>query len=495
MRVVLKFGGTSLADGKRIRRVAGLVAKVAGGANEVVVVCSAVDDLTDELIALTQLAREGSEAAVEARLVTVRGLHLKALDEAVRSPEVRRKARRQLEETLNRLDKLARGSTVLREVTPRSRDSILSCGERLSSQIVAASLRDRGLKAVYMTGGDAGIMTDDAFGDAAPLMEVTAFQVRENVAPRLEAGEVPVVTGFLGVTQTGETTTIGRGGSDFTASLIAAAIGADEVWIWSDVDGLMTADPRIVKDARVLSEVSYSVAGEMAVFGAKALHPRTLEPVSQKRIPLRFKNTFRPDHPGTVVKENPRAYPGRVVKSVALLKDVAIITLTGASMVGKPGSAATIFDTVARSGTNVMMISQNVSESNISMVVARSAVLRTVNALELAMLGEAGLLRSVDYEDDVSAVAVIGDGMRGAKGISARVFGALARQGINVRMVAQGSSDQTFSFVVQERDGRAAVRTVHRAFSLDEMGGVRTGAGPATDKSPRPHPGAVGRHR
>jgi len=314
-------------------------------------------------------------------------------------------------------------------------------------------------------------MTDDVFGDAAPLMEVTSFQVRENIAPRLEKGEIPVVTGFLGVTQSGETTTIGRGGSDFTASIIAAAIGADEVWIWSDVDGLMTADPRIVREARVIPEVSYSVAGEMAVFGAKALHPRTLEPVSQKGIPVRFKNTFRPDQPGTVVKDNPRAYPGRVVRSVALVKDAAIITLTGASMVGKPGSAARIFETVAKTGTNVMMISQSVSESNISMVVSRGAVHRTVNALELGMLGEAGLLRSVDYEDDVCAVAVIGDGLRGAKGISAKVFGALAASGINVRMVAQGSSDQTFSFVVHERDGREAVRTVHKAFSLDRVGG------------------------
>jgi aspartate kinase len=477
MRLVLKFGGSSLADGTRIRNVSRLVAKVAGAGNGVVVVCSAMDDLTDELVALTQQAREGSEAAVEARLASIRDRHLKALRRAVLSPRVRRKVQLQLDVALKELDKLARGSTVLREVTPRSRDSILSCGEKLSSQIVAASLVERRLKSVYMTGGDAGIMTDDAFGDAAPLMEVTAYQVRENIVPRVEAGEVPVVTGFIGVTQTGETTTIGRGGSDFTASIIAAAIDADEVWIWSDVDGLMTADPGIVKEARVLPEVSYAVAGEMAVFGAKALHPRTLEPVSEKRIPVRFKNTFRPDQPGTIVKEDPRRYPGEVVRSVGLVKDVATITLTGASMVGKPGSAARIFDAVARSGTNVLMISQSMSESNISIVVARSAVHRTVNTLELELLGEAGLLRNVDYEDDVCAIAVIGDGMRGVKGISAKVFGALATSGINVRMVAQGSSDQTISFVVHERDGAKAVRTVHKAFALERLGntGARSG--------------------
>jgi aspartate kinase len=478
LRIVLKFGGTSLADGKRIFRVARLVSKIAPG-NSIVVVCSAMDDLTDELIALAQEAREGSETAVERRLASIRGRHLRALEESIRSPEVRRKVRHRLIETLNKLDKLARGSTVLREVTPRSKDSILSCGEELSSQIVAASLEDMGLKAVYLSGGDAGILTDDGFGDAAPLMEVTAYQLRENLLPHLESGDVPVVAGFVGLTQNGETTTIGRGGSDFTASMIAGAIAADEVWIWSDVDGLMTADPKIVREARVLPEVSYAEAGEMAVFGAKALHPRTLEPVSEKKIPVRFKNTFRPDQAGTVVKDNPRKDPGSAVRSVAIIKDVAIITLTSASMVGKPGSAARIFDLVAKSGANVLMISQSVSESNISMVVGRGAAHRTVNALELAMLGETGMLRQVTLEDDVCAVAVIGDGMREVKGISAKVFGSLAEAGINVRMVTQGSSEQSISFVVKERDGLDAVRTVHKAFSLDRIG-ARSGPTPRT---------------
>jgi aspartate kinase len=470
MKLVLKFGGSSLAGGKRIGRVARLVADVASQGNSLVVVCSAMDDLTDELIALAQHARDGSEEGVELGLARIRRQHLRALEEAVRSPGIRKRVRRELEETLNKLDKLARGATVLREVTPRSRDSILSCGEKLSTQLVAAALSERGLRPVYLTGGDAGIMTDDTFGDAAPLMEVTAFQVRERLGPRIEAGEVPVVTGFIGVTQSGETTTIGRGGSDFTASLVAAAIGADEVWIWSDVDGLMTADPKIVREARVLSQVSYAEAGEMAVFGAKALHPRTLEPLAEKRIPVRFKNTFRPRHPGTVVKEDPGKHPSYVVKSVALVKDVAIITLTGASMVGKPGSAARIFDAVAKTGTNILMISQSISESNISMVVGRSSVNRAVNSIELGMMGQGGLLRNVDYEDDVCAIAVIGDGMRGVKGIGARVFGALAARGINVRMVAQGSSDHAISFVVKDRDGRDSVRIVHKAFSLDRMG-------------------------
>jgi aspartate kinase len=467
MKIVMKFGGTSVADGKRIRNVATLAARFSKG-NQVVVVCSAMGDVTDQLVGLTEEARAGAEEAVEARLKGIRERHAAALKSAVRSGPVAAKVRRSLAETENRLEKLALGSTILRELTPRSRDGILSCGERLSNPIVWGALLDQGIDAVYMTGGEAGIMTDDHFGDAAPLMEMTTFQVRENLAPLLSAGKVPVVTGYIGATQTGETTTFGRGGSDLTATVIGSSIGADEVWIWSDVDGLMTADPKTVQDARVLSEVSYAEAGEMAVFGAKALHPRTLEPVAERGIPVRFKNTFNPDFPGTVVKRDPKAYSNDVVKSVALVRDVAIITLTGASMVGRPGSAARIFEIVAKSGTNILMISQSVSESNISMVVNRQGMQRAVNALELAMLGQGGL-KQVNYEDDVCAVAVVGGGMRGTRGIASKVFGAVAAKGINVRMIAQGSSEQNISFVVHEDQGKDAVRAVHRAFRLDRL--------------------------
>ena len=471
MKIVMKFGGTSVADGKRIRNVAKLAKRFSEG-NQLVVVCSAMDDLTDHLIALTEDAKAGAENAVEERLEEIRKSHEAALKEAVRSPEVAARVRKKLAETLGQLEKLALGSTILRELTPRSRDGILSCGERLSNPIVWGALLDQGVDSVYMTGGECGIMTDDKFGDAAPLMEVTSYQVKETLGPLMAAGKTPVVTGYIGATQGGEITTFGRGGSDLTATVIASSIGADEVWIWSDVDGLMTADPKTVPEAMVLSEVSYAEAGEMAVFGAKALHPRTLEPVAEKEIPVRFKNTFKPDFPGTVVKSDPKAYTRNIVKSVALVKNVAIITLTGASMVGRPGSAARIFDVVAKSGTNILMISQSVSESNISMVVNRPSMQRAVNALELSMMGPGGL-RHVNYEDDVSAVAVVGGGMRGAKGIAARVFGAVASRGINVRMIAQGSSEQNISFVVHESDAKDAVRAVHRAFHLDRLNSRR----------------------
>jgi len=467
-KLVMKFGGTSVDGGPKIRKVARLVSEQGKG-HQVVVVCSAMGNVTDELAGLSAAAAKEMDKAVDDRLSAIRKRHMAALDGAVKRDAVRKKVRGSIEGTLTQLEKVARGITVLGELTPRSRDVMLSCGERLSNPIVQGALLERGLDATYLTGGEAGIMTDDRFGDAVPLLEVTRFQVKENLVPLLNGGKTPVVTGYIGQTQGGEITTMGRGGSDLTATVIAAAIDADEVWIWSDVDGLMTADPRIVPRAKVLREISYSEAGEMAVFGAKALHPRTLEPVAEKGIPVRFRNTFNPKDTGTVVKKDPTLYSGKIVKAVALVKDVAIITVAGASMVGKPGSAARIFDVVAKSGVNVLMISQSVSESNISLLVSRPSLAKGANALELALLGQGGF-RKVQTEDDVNAIAIVGGGMRGIKGIAAAAFGAIAAKGINVRMIAQGSSEQNISLAVGDEDGKEAVRAVHAAFHLDRLG-------------------------
>ncbi|MDA4115282.1 MAG: aspartate kinase [Thaumarchaeota archaeon] len=467
MKVVMKFGGSSVASAERIKNVADRV-KGNGKGHQVVVVCSAMGDVTDELLALCADASKGMEKPVEERLASIRETHLAALTATVSDKAVRRQVLGMLNVTLSQLEKLARGSTVLGELTPRSKDAILACGERLSNPIVMGALIERGMDAVYMTGGEAGIMTDDRFGDATPLMEVTKFQVKEKLAPLLAEGKTPVVTGYIGATQRGDITTLGRGGSDFTGTTIAAAIDADEVWIWSDVDGLMTADPRIVPDARVLREISYEEAGEMAVFGAKALHPRTLEPVAEKGIPVRFRNTFKPEDPGSLVKKNPRLYAKNVVKAVALVKEVAVITVAGASMVGKPGSAARIFEVMGRIGINVLMISQSVSESNISMVVARSSMEKGANALELALLGQGGY-RHILTEDDVSAIAIVGGAMRTTMGVASTAFGAISAKRINIKMIASGSSNQNLSLIVAEKDAKDTVRAIHSAFKLDKL--------------------------
>src|SRR5437870_4679191 len=419
MRIVMKFGGTSVKDGRRIHQVAGIVDRFKSG-NQLVVVTSALDGVTELLARVAEEAARGAEKSVASNLREIRQVHSGVLKSAVRDASQRRKVSSMLEPTLVQLERSAMGATVLREVTPRSHDLIMSCGERLSTPIVYGALLERGLEAQYLTGAECGIVTDDNFGDAMPLMEVTKLQVRDAITPLLEGNRIPIVTGYIAANQAGDTTTLGRGGSDFTSTIIATSIGADEVWIWSDVDGLMTADPRLVPDVRVLKSISYGEAAEMAVFGAKALHPRTIEPVAERGIPVRFRNSFAPDKPGTLVTGRDKVRSRNVVKSIALVRDVAIMTISGASMVGRPGSAVRVFEILARSGTNILMISQSVSESNISMVVSRTSVRTAVNALQIALLGGGGL-KDVGSEEDVSVVAVVGAGMRGIHGIAARV--------------------------------------------------------------------------
>jgi len=262
----------------------------------------------------------------------------------------------------------------LRELTSRSRDYLLSFGERLSAPILAVTLSAIGLRARALTGAEAGIATDDNFGEAKPLIEISYHQVQQRLDPLWSRGVIPVVAGFIAATVDGSITTLGRGGSDYTATLLAAALGADEIWIWTDVDGLMTADPRIVKDAKVLPSVSFGEALELSYFGAKMMHPRALQPASQKKIPVRIKNSLKPTRDGTLVsaKESPNG--GKVVKAVSIIRDVGIVTVAGTGMMGAPGVAAKVFQTLGSNNVNVMMISQGSSEATISCVVARKDV-------------------------------------------------------------------------------------------------------------------------
>ena len=300
-------------------------------------------------------------------------------------------------------------------------------------------------------------------------MDTTKLRVSHKIEPLLSQQDiVPVVTGFIGADQHGNTTTIGRGGSDYTATIIAASIGADEVWLWSDVDGLMTADPKIVKDAQVLGEVSFAEAMEMALFGAKYMHPRALEPVVDTKIPIRIRNTFNVKHTGTVITQNPSKESQKIVKSVSAIRHTALIDVSGGGMVGAPGTAARIFDTLAKNRVNIMMISQSPSESSISMVVRKSDLDKATTTLELNLLGK--VIKQVNVNDDVAVLAVVGSGMRGIKGVAAKVFGAVAKHGVNVIMIAQGSSELNLAFVVNDRDCEQAVRALHDEFGLGKAG-------------------------
>jgi aspartate kinase len=453
MKLVMKFGGTSVADAERMRRCAKLVAARAKQDRTVVIV-SALDGMTEELLALAEAAGTSNLAALKARLEEVRKRH-RATASAFGVPDA-------VDGLLSQLDQLATGISMVGELTPRSKDAVVAFGEKLSAPLFARALQAEGLQARSFTGQEAGLVTDERFGEAEPLMELSLYQIAETLRGPLEAGEVPVVTGFIAATQHGVTTTIGRGGSDYSATIVGAAVKADEVWIWSDVDGLMTADPRIVPQARLLPQIRFIEAIEMGLFGAKSMHPRALEPAWDRKIPVRMKNTFHPDGPGTLISDG-GGRPPEIIRSVLLVKDVGLINITGAALMGRPGTAAKILSLLAEAGINVRMITLSVSEGGISLAVNGGQLAKAKATLEANLL-RTGEARDVQVVDKVAIVAVIGSYMRGYPGTAGRVFTAVGRGGVNVMAIAQGSSELSISFVVKGEEGPQAVKVLHAEF-------------------------------
>ncbi|UCE17028.1 MAG: aspartate kinase [Candidatus Bathyarchaeota archaeon] len=461
----MKFGGTSVGNGEHIRHVASLISNHLNKDYQMVVVISALKRVTDKLIEASKEAKSGNRDHVHKLLQKTTKKHVAAARNAIKNKQIRDEVEQTLKTILDELEKVLTGIIYLGELTPKSKDYVLSFGERMSTLIVWGALRDLGLNVQYFTGKDAGIVTDSNFGEARPLIKVTLHEVKQKVEPLLEKGIIPVVTGYIAANQDGEITTLGRGGSDYTATIIAAALEADEVWIWTDVDGLMTSDPKIVPSTKVISELSFQEAIELAIFGAKAMHPKALEPAMEKEVPVRIRNTFNPQSLGTLIVKEQKIKAKDVVKGTTIIKNLALINISGAGMVGTPGTAAKVFDMLGKNNINVLMISQSASEANISFILHRDGLERAVSTLEIALLGS-GLIREVTAEDDVCVVAVVGAGMKGTPGVAARLFGAIARKGLNVRMIAQGSSELNISFVVKETDGEKAVRAIHEEFKL-----------------------------
>jgi aspartate kinase len=464
-KIVMKFGGTSVATGDNIKHVAKIVADANNKDCSVVVVVSALDGVTDELFEAGNQAQKAKQDYIQKFKQSMLERHKGAISEAVKTKQIAREAQQTIETIIDELEKVLTGISYVGELTPKSRDFVLSFGERLSAPIVCSAILDLKLQSQWFTGKDAGIVTDSNFGQADPLMNVTTHHLRERIEPLLEKHVIPVVSGYIAATQEGVVTTLGRGGSDYTATILGAALKVDEVWIWTDVDGLMTADPKIVPEARMLPELSYQEAAEMAIFGAKAMHPRALEPIIREKIPARIRNVFNLDSAGTLISNNQAIKRTEAVKAVAMIKEVAMINVGGAGMVGAPGSYAKVLEVLSRSGINVMMISAAVSEANISLVVRRSLLGRAVSALEIAVVGK-GLVSEVTSEDDVCVVAAMGAKMKGTLGVASRIFAAVAKKEINIRMIAQGSSELNISFVVKEEDGVAVVRAIHEEFKL-----------------------------
>jgi len=467
-KIVMKFGGTSVATGENMRHVARLVVDTTSQECGVVVVVSALDGVTDELLEAAEQAQKEKQEYIKAFKQRMLDTHFTAISKAIRNAQLRKEVEHIIQKTIDELEKVLTGICYVGELTAKSKDYVLSFGERLSAPVLWGAISDLKFKSQCFTGKEAGIVTDVNFGEANPLLNVTTHQLKERIKPLLEKNVIPVVSGYIAATQDGVVTTLGRGGSDYTATLIGAALGVDEVWIWTDVDGIMTADPKIIPTAKLLPELSYQEAAEMAIFGAKAMHPRALEPIMKANIPARIRNVFNPKNPGTLISSDQTTTSKDAVKSVAIIKDVAMININGAGMVGAPGSYARIFDLLGRNHINVMMISAAVSEANISIVIRRNLLGRALSVLEIALLGK-GLISDVAAEDDVCVVAAMGANMKGTLGVASRVFTSQARNCVNIRMIAQGSSELNISFVVKEKDGKAAVKAIHEEFELDKI--------------------------
>lgn len=482
--VTMKFGGTSVGSIDAIKNVIHIAGQSRQPqAQNIVINVSAMSGITDLLQSGILGAATGDSDSHHAIGQTLHEKHeevLKALapDEA--------------ESVLAEIDELIRGYVrfcdsvaVLGEVTPRALDFTMGLGERMSARQIAAVLRAADIPAEAIDSSSI-IVTDDCFQDAAPDLKLTCRNVQKVVVPVLKAGKVPVITGFIGATPEGICTTLGRGGSDYSAALIGVCLESDELWIWTDVDGVMSADPRIVSEAHTIDTLTYREVGELAYYGAKVLHPKTIRPALEASIPIRVKNTFNPDHPGTLIVTDNGNGPHSVkavttmnnvgvvkivqaVKAVTAVTDVGLITIEGKGMLGVPGIAARAFGAAAQTGTSVLLISQSSSEQSICFTVPCSNVETIVNALnnEFSREIERRDIDRVTSVGPLTIITVVGAGMRHTPGIAAQVFNAIAQSEVNVIAIAQGSSECSISFVVDDPDTKTAVRCVH-ALTLED---------------------------
>lgn len=457
--LVMKFGGTSVGSAAAIRNLIAIVRAARADWPRVAVVVSAMSGVTDALLHAAHAAEAGDTKLPVATAAKLREKHFAALDDL--APDAAG-VKAGIAAYLDEYTALCHAINILGEATPRALDAVASLGERMSAPLVAAALAAAGLPAEAVDSADV-VVTDASYQAAAPDMEATRGNVERRIAPILARGAVPVITGFIGATKAGVTTTLGRGGSDFSAAIFGVALEAQEVWIWTDVPGVMTADPRVVKEARTLPELTFREISELAFYGAKVLHPKTIRPVIERGITLRVKNTFQPEHPGTeIIRDNGVARGS--IRAVTAFRGQSIITLEGRGMLGIPGIAARTFAAVARTRTSVSMISQASSEQSICFVVPRAASETVVRALEDEFRRELELndIDAVTASPECAVVTVVGAGMRHTPGIAGRVFSALGAAGVNVVVIAQGSSECSISLAVEAAQADEAVRAIHR---------------------------------
>jgi aspartate kinase len=457
----MKFGGTSVGSPEAISSVVHIVQRELDAGSQVIVVVSAMSGVTDTLLAAARMAVEGNRWGYQSSAEALRERHVEAANRLLPPNGVRQKMAQEIGALIDEFTQVCQAVSILGELTPRILDTVVSFGERLSSRLVAAALREQGIAAQAFDAGDL-LVTDDRFQQANPLWDETQQRIEARLLPALAAGVTPVITGFLGATREGQHTTLGRGGSDFSGAIFAAATNSDELVIWTDVDGVMTTDPRVDKRARVLPYVSYQEVGELAFYGAKVLHPKTVQPILDRAIPMRVRNTFNPDHPGTLIGMN--AEPSStVVKAVTSIRKVSMLTVSGRGMLGVPGIAGRAFLATASVGASILMISQSSSEQSFCFTVPEDAAESVKRQVEAELHAEIARqnVDGVAVVREVVVITVVGGGMRGTPGVAGRVFTVMGDQRINVLAIAQGSSECSISFVVDEDKLEQAVVALH----------------------------------
>ena len=497
--IVHKFGGTSLGNAKLFGDAADIVmdqyrqthdARTKGGtlpSAGTVVVVSAMSGTTDQLIVGARAATEGKDALYRDVKAALLGRHLEVVQKTLSHNRERMEVGGQIEDRLHDLERLYRSIGVLGELTPRGADAVASFGEQLSAPILAAVLRERGARAQALSATEL-IVTDDNFGSATPLMAPTRQRLQARVKPLVKDGVIPVITGYIAATEKGVTTTLGRGGSDYTAAIVGAGLDADEVWIWSDVDGILTADPHIVPQARTLSELSYGEATELAYFGAEVLHPKTIKPVIEHGIPLRIRNTFNPEHGGTLIVAEPST-DRELLPAIISASGLSLIAIGSQENKWVLQMAARALQRLSEAGVQVFMFSQSFSEQSLNLVVREQDQAHCLNVLcrefgdgsegdwsTLPLNGEVsstgtfrklGDLCSLGTKEKVATVSVVGVPGSSDTGIASQAFAALGKFGARVIAVAQAASEQSVSFCVPDQQLEDTVRLLHRELGLE----------------------------
>ena len=467
--LVMKFGGTSVGDAAAMAQTVDIVRQAHLEWPRLVVVTSALSGMTNLLLESASHAAQGDLGAAYQAEARLRTAHYTIADGMVKDLARCAQVKQEINHLISDFLNLCQAISVLGESTPRALDAVASLGERLSVRLLAASIESAGTPAQFVESTQL-IITDDVFQNAHPDFEATRKHTHQVLEPVLSQGRVPVVTGFIGATPGGVITTLGRGGSDYTAGILGAVLPALDVWIWTDVDGVMSADPRLEPTARTIPELTYREVAELAYFGAKVLHPKTIRPVVEAGIGLRICNTFNPSHPGTrlVTDSAPRA--NGIIKAVTAIRGQCLITIEGRGMLGVPGVAARTFRAVASTGTSVPLITQASSEQSICFAVPAESTALVLSALDNAFSREL-VNRDIDRvwaTDEVVLITVVGAGMIHTPGIAGRIFTALGNNGANVIAIAQGSSEVSISLVVADKDAELAVHALHELI-LEKM--------------------------